>query len=380
MVIIIIIPVILLIAYYFLIGYYYAAWMHIPLYNIEQYNKTDGIKVSVIVPARNESLVIEHCLQSLLHQHYPGDLLQIIIVDDHSDDDTAAIVSKYVSEKLKLISLNNYLEEGNIIAHKKKAIEFGIAECTGDLIITTDADCVAGKDWINTIVDFYISHKKCFIVAPVKIIPDNTALSIFQSIDFAIMQGITGASVYKNFHRMCNGANLAYEKQVFYAVNGFENIDHIASGDDMLLMEKIAGKFPEGIAYIKNKTAIVETLPEKSWKQFFNQRIRWASKTKHYSDKRIMAVLGLVYLLNLSLFLLLAGSIINPALFIFFVVFVFYKCIIEWAFVKDILRYFDLQAFMPVFPLFQPLHIAYIVVSGFFGSIGKYRWKGRVVK
>ena len=194
------------------------------------------------------------------------------------------------------------------------------------------------------------------------------------------MQGMTGASVYKNFHRMCNGANLAYEKQVFYAVNGFENIDHIASGDDMLLMEKIAGKFPEGIAYIKNKTAIVETLPEKSWKQFFNQRIRWASKTKHYSDKRIMAVLGLVYLLNLSLFLLLAGSIINPALFIFFVVFVFYKCIIEWAFVKDILRYFDLQAFMPVFPLFQPLHIAYIVVSGFFGSIGKYRWKGRVVK
>ncbi|MFT3950114.1 MAG: glycosyltransferase [Agriterribacter sp.] len=379
MVIIIIIPAILLIAYYFLIGYYYAAWMRITVFDNDQHTPA-SIKVSVIVPARNEALVIEDCLQSLLYQNYPDDLLQIIIVDDHSEDDTAAIVSKYVSGKLQLISLNNYLEKGNIIAHKKKAIEIGIAECTGDLIITTDADCMAGKDWINTIVNFYISNKKSFIVAPVKIIPGGTMLSIFQSIDFAIMQGITGASVYKNFHRMCNGANLAYEKKMFYAVNGFENIDHIASGDDMLLMEKIADKFPGSIAYIKSKPAIVETFAEKSWKQFFNQRIRWASKTKHYSDKRIIAALGLVYLLNLGLFVLLAGSIIKPALFICFVAFVFYKCIIEWAFVKDILRYFDLQAFMAVFPLFQPLHIIYIVVSGFFGSIGKYRWKGRVVK
>ncbi|MCC6290220.1 MAG: glycosyltransferase [Chitinophagaceae bacterium] len=379
MIVLIVILVVLLVAYYFLIGYYHNAWMQIPVFENEQ-DTAPGIKVSVIVPARNEALVIEDCLQSLLHQTYPGYLLEIIIVDDYSDDDTAAIVSRYTSERVKLLSLKNYLKEGDTLAHKKKAIEIGIAQSRGDVIVTTDADCAADKNWINTIVHFYNSTKTAFIVAPVKIIPGGSVLSVFQSIDFAIMQGITGASVYKNFHRMCNGANLAYEKKIFYAVNGFENIDHIASGDDMLLMEKIANKFPNSIGYVKNKLAIVDTLPAESWKQFFNQRIRWASKTKNYSDKKIIAVLAMVYLLNLCLFVLLIGSIIKPALFICFVAFVFYKCIIEWAFVKDILRYFELDSFMPLFPLFQPLHIIYIVISGFFGTIGKYSWKGRAVK
>ena len=131
--------------------------MHITFYNNEQNNTTPRVKVSVIVPARNEALVIEHCLLSLMHQNYPDDLLEIIIVDDHSEDDTAAIVNKCASGKLRLISLHNYLKEGDIIAHKKKAIEIGIAESSGDVIITTDADCIAGKDWISTIVNFYIS-------------------------------------------------------------------------------------------------------------------------------------------------------------------------------------------------------------------------------
>jgi len=354
--------------------------MQIPVYDQEQSATTPTTKVSVIVPARNEESVIEDCLQSLLNQDYPAHLLECIVVDDHSDDSTAEIVKKYAAEKFKLIHLKDYSQQGNVVAHKKKAIEIGIAESKGDLIVTTDADCVADKNWIRTVAGFYEMNKASFIVAPVKIIPGSSILSIFQPIEFAILQGITGASVYKHFHRMCNGANLAYEKKIFYAVNGFNNIDHIASGDDMLLMEKIAEKFPDRIGYLKSKQAIVETMPSINWKSFFNQRIRWASKTKNYTDKKIVAVLLMVYLLNLSLFIFLVGSIIVPSWFLIFVVLVFYKCVIEWTFVRDVLRYFGLQAFMYSFPLFQPLYIIYIVISGFFGSIGKYTWKGRVVK
>lgn len=370
----------LLIFYYFLISYYYNAWIKIPEFSTDHISTAPQVKVSVIVPARNEEEVIEACLQSLLEQHYPKHLLEIIVVDDYSTDNTAGIVDRYTSDNVTLLRLKDFFAEAGISAHKKKAIETGIQYSSGDLIITTDADCVADSNWVSTVAGFYKYSNASFVVAPVKITPHGSLLSVFQSIDFAILQGITGASVSKKFHYMCNGANLAYEKKIFHAVNGFEGIDHIASGDDMLLMEKIAKERPEGIAYLKSKAAIVDTLPAGNWKSFFNQRIRWASKTKNYADKKIIAVLGLVYLLNVSLLIFLAGSIIHPDWFLFFVVLVFYKCIVEWSFVKNILRYFELGMFMPVFPLFQPLHIIYIVVSGFFGSIGRYRWKGRVVR
>jgi cellulose synthase/poly-beta-1,6-N-acetylglucosamine synthase-like glycosyltransferase len=112
--------------------------------------------------------------------------------------------------------------------------------------------------------------------------------------DFMTLQGITGASVQKNILSMCNGANLAYEKEIFTRVNGFAGIDHIASGDDMLLMHKIWKQNPGKVHYLKSPDAIVTTQPMKTWNDFFDQRIRWASKATKYDDQRIIAVLFLV--------------------------------------------------------------------------------------
>ena len=114
-------------------------------------------------------------------------------------------------------------------------------------------------------------------------------MQVFQAMDFMVLQGITGASVYKNTLSMCNGANLAYEKKAFFEVDGFEGIDQIASGDDMLLMHKITKNYPDKIQYLKSKEAIVQHKPMKTWKEFFNQRIRWASKATYYDDKRIFS-------------------------------------------------------------------------------------------
>src|SRR5438552_106784 len=139
-----------------------------------------------------------------------------------------------------------------------------------------------------------------FIAAPVVLQNNSSVLQIFQAMDFLVLQGITAASVYKQFHSMCNGANLAYEKKAFEEVNGFESIDHIASGDDMLLMHKIRKKFPGRLNYLKSKKVIVSTQPMKTWKEFLNQRTRWASKARFYDDKRIFFVLLLVYLFNFS--------------------------------------------------------------------------------
>ncbi len=93
--------------------------------------------------------------------------------------------------------------------------------------------------WLQTIAAFYETNDAKFIAAPVTFYHQPTLLSsIPVALIFLTLQGITAASVYKRFHSMCNGANLAYERSVFYEVNGFNNIDNIASGDDMLLMHK----------------------------------------------------------------------------------------------------------------------------------------------
>ena len=223
-------------------------------------------KITVIVPARNEEKNIRNCMDSLLFQDYPRDLLEIMIVDDHSTDQTAEIISSYTDRGIKLITLK---DESHQPGSKKKALTRGIQNAEGTLIITTDADCTFPVNWVSTIASFYETFNPVFIAAPVAFSKEHNALHIFQSLDFLSLQGITAASVFSRFHTMCNGANLAYEKKVFEEVNGFSGIDQVASGDDMLLMHKIYLQYPEKVMYCLSQDAIVETKPVENIKGFF---------------------------------------------------------------------------------------------------------------
>ena len=230
-----------------------------------------------------------------------------------------------------------------INSYKKKAIETGIAAATGELIVTTDADCIANQEWLQTIAAFKKEKDSVFIAAPVVIDCNSSVVQLFQAMDFMILQGITGASVYKKIHSMCNGANLAYERKVFYEVNGFTGIDNIASGDDMLLMHKIWKQYPDKVHYLKSKEAIVSTQPMKTWKAFFNQRIRWASKAKKYDDKRIIAVLLLVYLFNLSFLALGIAGFFCYHYWLYLAGLWVAKTIIEFPFFFSVSHFFNKQ-------------------------------------
>jgi len=366
------ITIALFILYSILIIYYWQNWKTIPCFNLP--DKLPETKISVIIPARNEAENIGQLLQALEQQTYPKELFEVIVVDDHSTDTTAVIARQF--DHVRLLQL----KEDNINSYKKKAIETAMAAATGELIVTTDADCLPPKEWLQTIASFKEEKKSVFIVAPVVYSSDHTLLSIFQSLDFLTLQGITGVSAYKNIFSMCNGANLAYEKKVFDEVNGFSGIDHIASGDDMLLMHKIRKKYPQRVHYLKSKNAIVTTTPMKTWKSFFNQRIRWASKAKYYDDKRIIFLLLLVYLFNLSFVALLVAGCWYHIYWFWLTGMWVVKTIIEFPFVHSVAVYFGKQSMMKYFFIFQPLHIAYTVISGLFGQFGKYEWKGRRLK
>lgn len=367
-----IIVILLFTGYSILIIYYHQNWNSLPAYSAS--NKAPSLSISVIIPARNEEKNIGNLLQALSEQSYPKELYEIIVVDDHSEDSTAAIVSEF--KHIKLLSL----KEDGINSYKKKAIEKGISNARYSLIVTTDADCIPSPYWLQTLAAFKEEKKAVFITAPVVFENNTSLLQVFQSLDFLTLQGITGASVHRGTHSMCNGANLAYDKEVFYEVNGFSDIDHIASGDDMLLMYKICKKYPGGAYYLKSKDAMVSTKPMETWKQFFNQRIRWASKAKYYDDKRIFAVLLLVYLFNLSFLALLILGCLFPVYWLWLAGLWIAKTIVEFPFVFSVARFFNKQRMMWYFFFFQPLHILYTLVSGFLGQTSKYEWKGRVVR
>ncbi len=361
----------LFIIYSLIILYYWLAWRSIPEFILAAtLSKT---RLSIIIPARNEEDTIGKLLDALQQQTYPKELFEVIVVDDHSTDGTADVVRKFPA--VKLIQLK---EEG-INSYKKKAIETGIAAANGDLIITTDADCIPPENWLKTIASFKEEKRSVFITSPVVVDCNSSFLQVFQAMDFMVLQGITGAVVYKNKLTMCNGANLAYERKVFDEVAGFAGIDHIASGDDMLLMHKIWKKYPDKVHYLKSKDAIVATQPMKTWKAFFNQRIRWASKAKSYDDKRIFPVLLLVYIFNLSFLVLAVAGFFCSYYWLYLGALWIAKTVIEFPFFISLSNFFGKQWAIRLFFFFQPLHTIYTIVSGLFGQFGKYEWKGRRV-
>ncbi|MBK7376904.1 MAG: glycosyltransferase [Chitinophagaceae bacterium] len=396
--------------YFLLIIYYWQSWLSIPNFklilnvaegqtpNLKPAYRTGRpqTKITIIIPARNEERNIAACLDSVCNQSYPKDLYEVLVVDDHSTDNTAAIARKYGSQNLALVTLKDIIGGSGINSYKKKAIEAAIQRSTGELIVTTDADCIVPQNWLQTIAAFYEEHQPQFIAMPVLLFRSVGGeagvrfIKIFQALDFMTLQGITGASVYKKIHSMCNGANLAYTRKAFDEVGGFSGIDTIASGDDMLLMHKIYRRYPDRVMFLRSKEVIVQTEPVRSVGEFFNQRIRWASKANKYDDKRIFWVLLLVYLVNALLLTLPVISVFNNiqypifnvqcSMFGVWLLLLAAKTITELVFLYPVAKFFSKQKLLWLFPLMQPFHIIYTVIAGWLGTFGRYTWKERSVK
>ena len=347
------------------------------------------VKVSILIPARNESANIQQCIQSILNQKFPSSLFEIIVIDDHSTDDTAELVQAFGKPNVRILFLKDYVKDRDkLLSFKKKAIEVAIAESSGSLIITTDADCIVPLDWLNLIVSFYEKSAEQnngkgykFIAAPVNFHDEKSLFEKCQSLDFIGMMGVTGAGIHRQFMNMCNGANLAYEKEAFYEVDGFEGIDNIASGDDMLLMQKMAKRYPDQIAFLKNQRATVLTNAIGTLKPFAQQRIRWASKSGSYQEFQILLILVFVFLFCVSLllnFFLLPFFFAKLKWVLLFQILI--KTIIDYFFLNQMSRFFGRQDLMNFFLQAQVFHIIYIAVIGFLGNVKKqYRWKGRDV-
>lgn len=372
---IIIVFTIIAILYIFLIKIYTLGWK-----KTEQYICVPVIpktKVSIIIPVRNEEKNIKSCLKNIEKQKYPLELLELIIVDDNSTDKTFNIVSEYIKTKKNVYLFKN--EKNNI--SKKSAIEKGVGHSSGELIITTDADCFAGEKWIETIVNFYEKYHPKMIVSPVCFYKDKGFFKKFQTFEFfsLIASGAGAIKIKKPI--MCNGANLAYQKKVFSEVNGFSGNKKYVSGDDVFLLQKIAKKHPgSSIKFLKNYDAVVFTEPQKTLKDFINQRLRWTSKTKAHTNSWIIFNAVVVYLFNLILISGLILSFFFQNFWIIVLLLFIIKFIVDFPILYDTAKFFKRKKLLWLYLPIQIIYSFYIVFIGLFGNFINFEWKGRKIK
>jgi cellulose synthase/poly-beta-1,6-N-acetylglucosamine synthase-like glycosyltransferase len=361
--------------YLLLVLYFIKGWTNLKQPEIKAGGYTT--KVTVMVAARNEQERIHYTIEDILAQDYPKHLTEIIIVDDHSTDRTSEIISSYANRGVKLLQLN---EARPLNSYKKKAIAKAIGISTGDFMVATDADCRMGTKWLSSIVGYYETNDVVMISSPVNFFEEKGLFERMQTLEFTFLIGVGAAFIGHNWASTCNGANFAYRKDVFYEVGGFTGIDELASGDDELLLQKVAERFPGKIGFLKLRDAIVYTHAKHSLKEFLQQRRRWASKSTKYKDKKIIALTIFMWLFNMTMLINVALGIFNIAFFKIFLFQFGLKYLVELVYLSFICSFFKRRGLLVLLIIVAPVHIIYLAYLALMGTTRKYNWKGRMVK
>lgn len=334
--------------------------------------------VSIIIPFRNEEENLISSLKSIESQSYPKDKFEVIYVNDSSDDNSLGLLTKNVkNNNIRIVTVP---KDYSLHAHKKRAVRFGIENAKGQIIVTTDADCTHNQEWLVSLVQ-YIDSLTGFVSGPVEFHSGNSLFSNFQRLEFGGLV-LCGAGLIGAGHpTICNAANIAYRKKVFDEVGGFKDQMNLSSGDDEMLMQKIAKDSDFKVKFCINKKAIVKTASNKTIGDFYQQRKRWASKGLFYSDKSLVIKLMLIYLFYVGLIIQFIFSfLVHPVFFLSFTGSILSKLLFEFRVLlkgkKMLFNNLELKYFL----LAELIQIPYIIFTGIVGALGNYIWKERKIK
>jgi len=336
-------------------------------------------KFSIVIPFRNEAKRLPALLFSIKGLRYSSHLYELIFVDDASEDDSVAIIDAAFKEASSHseISFKIIPNRRFSASPKKDAITEAISNSKNDWIITTDADCVLPSTWLAAFDAFIRAKDPLMVGGPVQNTANSSFVQQFQKLDGLSLQAVTKAGFGLKNPLLCNGANLAYKKDAFFEVLGFSENNHIASGDDIFLLEKFRKKYPKKTLFLKSKAAIVTTFPESNWFSMIEQRVRWASKTSKQKNNASKALGLLVFLTNLMLIVGIPYCVLNPNYASLFLSILFLKAFIDFIVLKRSSNFFDSKmnyiAFLGSLIIY-PFVIVWVVLASL---KGRYHWKGR---
>lgn len=334
-------------------------------------------RVTVLLPARNEGTRLAECLEAVLATPYPRDLLEVLVIDDWSEDNTASIAETFAARgPVRLIRLSEM--SGTLVSGKKGALAAGVQAAGGELIVTTDADCVVSPQWLMLLVSFYETRQPGAVTGPVLSHREKGLLSHFQALDLAGLALVTGAGLRLGWQRMGNGASLCFARSTFLRVGGYSGNEALASGDDLFLLQKIA-QTGRPVCFLKNPEAVVctETCPD--WASFLQQRLRWGTKNSALPETPIRLVLALTLLFHCTLLANLALFLWAPAWGWASGVQLLLKALADYRLLRESCRYFGRRELMRWFVPALLMHTAYIAGAGLLSLFfTRYTWKGRL--
>ncbi|NQX96342.1 MAG: glycosyltransferase [Flavobacteriales bacterium] len=327
-------------------------------------------KISIIIAVRNEEHNILNCLKSFQKIDYNIENFEIIIVNDHSIDSTKLVVDNFIFDSkldIKLIDLSDKTS-------KKEALKYGIEEAKYEIIATTDADCVVPKKWVKNI-SVKFSDQTDMLIGPIVFKNAKGFLFAFQQLDMFAMQGLSFGILNLKKPILNNAANLAYSKKSFNDVNGFDSFS-TPSGDDVFLLEKFKFK-RKTIKGLLKTDFIVETNSETTLFGFINQRLRWSSKSKYYTDKLLLFFSVIVLIQNITLLFIYFGMLLVENYKIILIILLLSKWLIDFILLFLVASFFKRKRALIYFIPIQAIYPIYIVGIWIFSMSKKFEWKGR---
>lgn len=364
--------VIVMIAYTVMVLYAISGWKKL---KVEE-EKPATLGISILVAARNEATNIETLVKDLFNQSYPTELFEVIVIDDHSEDDTLQKCEalKAAFPMLKVVS--NSSGEG-----KKAALANGIQHAEFGIIATVDADCRVPSEWLISMISHWAENQTKMLLGPVVLEPAHNVFQHIQSLEMLAIMGLTGGFASYGKPIMANGANLMFDKHAFEEIGAYSSSNN-PSGDDVFTMLNFNEKWPGSVRFVKHYEAVVATAPHPKFSSFWEQRKRWLSKKSGYNSILVRATAIITYLANVAAFASLVSIVTSLGSYwadrLMWILLV--KTILDLIITRTASR--DLQPYCGIANiLVAEIFISiYVTFLGIFGNVRNYVWKGRNIK
>ncbi len=324
----------------------------------------EGTFISVVIPMFDESGKLQKLVGNLKDQIYPVDKFEVILVDDHSTDNSYTMAEEMCGKLENFRVIRNVALKG-----KKHALKTGISQARGNFILISDADCRFSPQWVSLFGKYFSLNPGLALVSSGVIMQGgNSFHEKFQSLEFSSLVASGAASFIQKDPVMCNGANLAFRKDLF--LEAFHHIyPGVNTGDDMFLMLYSKKKYPGQISFLKNRFAFTETFAKTHWSSFLRQRVRWASKSNLYRDFRLIYISIIVLFVNLLLIFLFTVSLFHHIYIVYFCIFFFLKSGLDYFFLNSFLRYSGQEKLMKFFIPSQLINLLFIPLTGMLGIL-----------